>query len=113
MEYRDFPDGLRVFVANSGQDTISVIDTTTRTILGDIDLRNSLANDPDRNRHFQPRGLAVTGDNSKLYVTRFLSFTRVGGKQGDDLGKEGWWRWWRSTPIRPTWWTIKSPAPFP
>ncbi len=83
------PDGRRVFVANSGQDTITVIDATTRTILGQVDLRNSLANDPDRSRHFQPRGLAVTADSSKLYVTRFLSFTKAGGRQGDDLGKEG------------------------
>lgn len=83
------PDGLRVFVANSGQDTITVIDATTRTILGHVDLKNSLANDPDRSRHFQPRGLAVTLDNTKLYVTRFLSFTKPGGRQGDDNGKEG------------------------
>ena len=83
------PDGLRVFVANSAQDTITVIDATTRAIIGHVDLRNSLANDPDRNCHFQPRGLAVTADNTKLYVTRFLSFTKSGGKQGDDLGKEG------------------------
>ena len=83
------PDGLRVFVANSGQDTITVIDTATGTIIGHVDLRNSIANDPDRNRHFQPRGLAVTLDNTKLYVTRFLSFTRPNGRQGDDLGKEG------------------------
>jgi len=83
------PDGKRVFVANSGQDTITVIDTLSRNILGHVDLRNSLANDPDRTRHFQPRGLAVTADNSKLYVTRFLSFTKAGGRQGDDLGKEG------------------------
>jgi YVTN family beta-propeller protein len=83
------PDGRRVFVANSSQDTITVINTVTRGILGHIDLRNSIANDPDRTRHFQPRGLAVTADNSKLYVTRFLSFTRPGGRQGDDFGKEG------------------------
>ncbi len=83
------PDGRRVFVANSAQDTLTVIDTVTRSILGHVDLRNSLANDPDRTRHFQPRGLAVTADSSKLYVTRFLSFTRAGGRQGDDLGKEG------------------------
>ena len=83
------PDGRRVFVANSGQDSITVLDTATLGVLGHVDLRNSLANDPDRSRHFQPRGLAVTADNSKLYVTRFLSFTRPGGRQGDDLGKEG------------------------
>src|SRR6185369_10312768 len=82
-------DGKRIFVANSAQDTITVIDATTRTIIGHVDLRNSLANDPDRSRHFQPRGLAVTADNTKLYVTRFLSFTKAGGRQGDDLGKDG------------------------
>src|SRR3989440_2869644 len=83
------PDGRRIFVANSGQDTITVINAGTRSIIGQVDLRNSLANDPDRTRHFQPRGLAVTADSSKLYVTRFLSFTKAGGRQGDDLGKEG------------------------
>lgn len=83
------PDGKRVFVANSGQDTITVIDTVTRAVIGQINLRNSLCNDPDRKRHFQPRGLAVTQDNTRLYVTRFLSFTRNGGKQGQDDGKEG------------------------
>src|SRR5467141_3602508 len=44
------PDGLRVFVANSGQDSITVIDATNRSIIGHVDLRNSLANDPDRDR---------------------------------------------------------------
>ena len=83
------PDGNRVFVANAAQDTITVIDAANRAIIGHVDLRNSIANDPDRNRHFQPRGLAVTEDNTKLYVTRFLSFTKPGGRQGDDLGKEG------------------------
>ncbi len=83
------PDGLRVFVANSGQDTITIIETSTQYVIGHVDLRNSLANDPDRSRRFQPRGLAVSVDNTKLYVTRFLSFTKPGGRQGDDLGKEG------------------------
>src|SRR5258706_566703 len=83
------PDGLRVFVANSAQDTITVINATTRDVIGHVNLRDSIANDPDRGRHFQPRGLAVTLDNTKLYVTRFLSFTRTGGRQGDDSGKEG------------------------
>jgi YVTN family beta-propeller protein len=83
------PDGKRVFVANSGQDTITVIDTSNNSVIGHVDLRNSIANDPDRSRHFQPRGLAVTADNARLYVTRFLSFTKPGGRQGDDSGKEG------------------------
>jgi YVTN family beta-propeller protein len=83
------PDGTRVFVANSSQDTITVIDVGTLQIIGNVDLRNSLCNDPDHNRHFQPRGLAVTRDNSKLYVTSFLSFTAPGGQQGVDSGKQG------------------------
>jgi YVTN family beta-propeller protein len=83
------PDGKRVFVANSGQDTITVINTATRTIIGSVNLRNSICNDPDRNRHFQPRGMAVTLDNTKLFVTRFLSFTKPGGAQVTDTGKAG------------------------
>jgi YVTN family beta-propeller protein len=83
------PDGRRVFVANSAQDTITVIDARKNRIIGHVDLRNSLCNDPDRARHFQPRGMAVTWNSKKLYVTRFLSFTRPGGRQGDDEGKEG------------------------
>ncbi|MFN0128529.1 MAG: beta-propeller fold lactonase family protein [Verrucomicrobiales bacterium] len=83
------PDGNRVFVANSSQDSITVINAVNRTILGHVNLRNSIANDPDRTRHFQPRGLAVTADNSKLFITRFLSFTKPGGRQGDDFGREG------------------------
>ena len=83
------PDGRRVFVANSGQDTITVINAATRTVIGHVDLRDSLCNDPDRQRHFQPRGLAVTQDSKKLYVTRFISFTRRNGVQADDQGREG------------------------
>jgi YVTN family beta-propeller protein len=83
------PDGKRVFVANSSQNTITVIDATKQKIIGNVDLRNSLCNDPDRDRHFQPRGLAVTQDNTKLYVTRFLSFIQAGGVQGTDAGKVG------------------------
>ena len=68
------PDGTRIFVANSAQDTIAVYSAITGKGIFAIDLRNSICNDPDRTRHFQPRGLAVTEDNTKLYVTRFFSF---------------------------------------
>ena len=83
------PDGRRIFVANSGQDTITVINARNQKIIGQVDLRDSVCNDPDRNRHFQPRGLAVTQDSSKLYVTRFFSFVKAGGQQGVDNGREG------------------------
>jgi len=86
------PDGNRVFVANSGQDTITVINATNRSVIGNIDLANSVCNGTsadDRARHFQPRGMAVTLDNSRLFVTRFLSFVQPGAIQGFDLGKAG------------------------
>jgi YVTN family beta-propeller protein len=83
------PDGRRVFVANSGQDTVTVLDARLPRIIGHVDLRRSRCGDPDRTRHFQPRGLAVTRGSTRLYVTSFLAFTRPGGRQGDDNGKQG------------------------
>ncbi len=100
------PDGRRAFVANSGQDTITVIDAQSSRakgkrgrrgrsrasgprIIGHVNLQRSLCNDPDRSRHFQPRGLAVTKNSKRLYVTGFFSFTKPGGRQGDDAGRQG------------------------
>lgn len=88
------PDGKRIYVANSGQDTITVVKAdvsfpTLPTIIGNVSLGGSACNVGDANRHFQPRGLAVTLDNKQLYVTRFLSFTRAGGVQAANDGKEG------------------------
>jgi YVTN family beta-propeller protein len=83
------PDGQRVFVANSNENTITVIRTKDKKVLGNVDLRNSVCNNPDRARNFQPRGLAVTRDSKYLYVTSFLAFTRPGGRQADDTGKQG------------------------
>ena len=60
-----------------------------RKVIGHINLQRSLCNDPDRNRHFQPRGLAVTKNNKRLFVTGFFSFTRAGGVQASDTGREG------------------------
>jgi YVTN family beta-propeller protein len=87
------PNGRRVYVANSGQDTITVIDASRprgkRKVIGHVNLRNSICNVPDRNRHFQPRGLAVTRNNRKLLVTAFFSTTKPGGRQASDIGREG------------------------
>ena len=41
--------------------------------VGDVGLRKSLCNAEDKSRTFQPRGMAITGNSKKLYVTRFLS----------------------------------------
>lgn len=83
------PDGLRVFVSNSGQDSISVLDVSAKKLIGHVDLRASVCNNPDRTRHFQPRAMAITKSSTRLFVTRFLSFTRPGGVQADDNGREG------------------------
>jgi YVTN family beta-propeller protein len=86
------PNGRRVFVANSGQDTITVINTKGRRkkVIGHVNLQRGRCADPlDRNRHFQPRGLAVTKNNKRLFVTSFFAFTRPGGKQADDNGRQG------------------------
>jgi DNA-binding beta-propeller fold protein YncE len=85
------PDGKRVYVANSGQDTISVIraDAFPPSLIGSVTLDDGACNVGDANRHFQPRGLAVTVDSTKLFVTRFLSFVKSGSTQGLDIGKEG------------------------
>ncbi len=83
------PDGLRVFVSNSGQDSITVLDVAARKLVGHVNLRSSLCNAPDRTRHFQPRAMAITTNSKRLFVTRFLSFTRPGGVQADDNGREG------------------------
>jgi YVTN family beta-propeller protein len=91
-------DGRRIYVANSSQDSISVIDATRRTkrngkrispkLLGGVALRGSACS-PDRNLHFQPRGLAVTRNSKTLFVTSFFAFTRQGHRQVDDQGREG------------------------
>lgn len=83
------PDGKRVFVSNSGQDTVTVINTATNRIIGSVNIGDSICNDPDRTRHFQPRGLAVTGNSRLLYVTSFFAFTKAGGRQATDTGRAG------------------------
>jgi YVTN family beta-propeller protein len=97
------PDGRRIYVANSSQDSITVIDATRRTkksgkgagkklvsptVLGGLSLRGSACS-PDRAFHFQPRGMAVTKDSKKLFVTSFFSFQRPGFRQVNDLGRQG------------------------
>ena len=87
------PNGRRVYVSNSGQDTITVIDGTKprrkRGVIGNVNLKSSRCNDPDRTRHFQPRGLAVSKNNKRLLVTSFFSWTLPGGAQASDVGREG------------------------
>jgi YVTN family beta-propeller protein len=101
------PDNKRVFVSNSSQDTISVINTEqivklkkkagqkkagTKVVppklLGSVSLRGSACS-PDANIHFQPRGMAVNLKSNKLWVTAFFSFTRGGFRQVDDEGRQG------------------------
>ena len=76
------PDGKRVFVSNSGQDTITVLDVAGRKLVGHIDIRKSVCNAPDKARTFQPRAMAVTKDSKRLYVTRFFAIVPPGGRPG-------------------------------
>ena len=84
------PDGKRVFVANSGQDTITVINAA--------DAHDHRPGEPaqqpvQRSRPQAPLPAARPGGDArttrKLYVTRFLSFTKAGGKQGDGRRQGG------------------------
>ena len=96
------PDGRKMFVSNSSQDTITVMDAVSRTVrrrgrrprvvppgvVGSIALRGSRCS-PDRNFHFQPRGLAVSRNSRRLFVTSFFSFQRPGFRQVNDQGRQG------------------------
>ncbi len=97
------PNGRRVYVANSSQDSITVIDATRRVkkkgkgagkkvispkVLGYVALRGSACS-PNANSHFQPRGLAVSKNSKKLLVTSFFSFQRAGFQQVNDQGRQG------------------------
>ncbi len=81
------PDAKRVFVSNSGQDTVTVLDVANKRLVGHIELRKSLCNAPDKARDFNPRAMAVTTDSKKLYVTRFFAVVKPGGVQADDNGR--------------------------
>ena len=97
------PDGRRVFVANSGQDTITVIDARAAA---DHRPRRPAQQPLQRPRPrpplpaARPRGHRRTA--TRLYVTRFLAFTRPGGKQADDNGQQGVVCRLTSTRRRPT-----------
>ncbi|HEX8856735.1 MAG TPA: beta-propeller fold lactonase family protein, partial [Thermoleophilaceae bacterium] len=92
------PDGKRIFVANSSQDTITVIDATqsrsrsgrltSPRVIGGVALRGSACS-PNPDFHFQPRGMAVSLDNKKLFVTSFFAFQRPGFRQVNDQGRQG------------------------
>jgi YVTN family beta-propeller protein len=91
-------DGRRIYVANSSQDSITVIDATRRAnrrgrlisprVLGYLPLRDSACS-PDANFHFQPRGLAVSNNSKNLFVTSFFAFQRPGFQQVNDQGRQG------------------------
>jgi len=51
------PDGLRVYVANLGNHTVSVIETVTNTVTATVPVEGG------------PTGVAVTPDGSRVYVT--------------------------------------------
>ena len=52
------PDGSKVYVANEGSGTISVINTTDNTVTYTVNVGD------------HPQGVAVTPDGTKIYVTK-------------------------------------------
>ena len=93
------PDGRRIYVAASSQDSITVIDAirqvgkgkkkkTSPQVLGYVALRDSACS-RDADFHFQPRGMAVSKNSKKLFVTSFFSFQRPGFQQVNDQGRQG------------------------
>jgi len=91
-------DGKRIFVANSSQDTITVIDAVPKAnkrgklvsprVIGGVELRGSGCS-LDPAYHFQPRGMAVSLNSKKLFVTSFFAFVRTGFRQVNDQGRQG------------------------
>ena len=62
----------RVFVANSGQDTITVLDVAAAQAGGPHRPAQEPLQRAGPGRTFQPRGMAVTKNSKRLFVTRFL-----------------------------------------
>jgi YVTN family beta-propeller protein len=57
------PDGSKVYVANEDDNTVSVIDAATNTVVGTIPVGTI------------PQGVAVTPDGSKVYVANLIDNT--------------------------------------
>ncbi|MCZ8517314.1 beta-propeller fold lactonase family protein [Paenibacillus filicis] len=55
------PDGSRAYVANFGNDTVSVINTETNTVMATVTLPAGS----------QPTAIAITPDGSRAYVANF------------------------------------------
>ncbi len=51
------PDGTRVYVSNNGSSTVSVVDATTNTLIGDFSVAPA-----------SPTGIGVSADNTSVYV---------------------------------------------
>jgi YVTN family beta-propeller protein len=77
------PDGRKVYVTNARSNSVSVINA-----------RNNHLVDTIENIGFEPRGLAITGDDddddATVYVTQFLSLPLAGKVDGADDAKAGY-----------------------
>ena len=63
------------YITNPGDNTVSVIDTATNTVVGSPIPVGSF-----------PFGVAVTPDGSKVYVTNARRQHRIGDRHGDQHG---------------------------
>ncbi len=58
------PDGGYLYIANEHDHTVSVVDTTTNIVIGEIDLGSSTA---------FPRDIAITPDGNYIYITDYYN----------------------------------------
>jgi YVTN family beta-propeller protein len=65
------PDGRRVYVANNGSNTVSVIDTTSNTVAGEP----TKAGEGPIPVGLAPEGVAVSPEGKRLYVANAASDT--------------------------------------
>ena|GEM_PF-675351 len=61
------PDGKEVYVANSGSDTVSVIDTSRNKLKTTVSVKERCK------CTYAPNGVTITPDGSKVYVTNYQS----------------------------------------
>ena len=94
------PDGKRVFVANSGQDTITVIDTEPATSSATSTCATARATSTRSSGTSSRAAWRSRWTTSKLYVTRFLSFTKPAASRARTTAKRAWSAASTSTPRR-------------
>ncbi len=68
------PDGRHAYITNRGSDTVSVVDTASNTVTATI----TIPPDPyPYVGHSYPKGVAITPDGRRAYITNFAGVSVV------------------------------------